>query len=132
MPDHLKPICRYTPADRPSKPKSNLEIVARATEKVQQASADNSDSIDSGGSAACPPLDPLEWPFALRSKEASDLFRKRAYRAARVPEPSEDAAVVIPKQITVVSAASGEVVSNKVSSVLMICSCTAGHFQAGC
>ena len=112
-------LCRYTELDRPEKPRSNVEIVERAAVKAQLESLDTGDSRSSSNSTACPPFDPADWPFALRTKEAADLFRKRAYRAARVPEPSEDPVAVTPKQITVVSAADGEVVGNKVRSILL-------------
>jgi hypothetical protein len=98
---------------------SSVEVVERAFEKKSQASL----VTPMNTSTACPPFDPEKWPLALRSQEAADLFRKRAYQAARLPPPSEQTLESIPKQITVVSAATGEEVVNKVGAHCLCVTC---------
>lgn len=121
-------MCRYTASNKPYRPQSSVEVVARAAERAQKASLGQLDDTSRSPSTGCPLVNPTDWPFALRNQEAADLFRKRAYRAARLQPPSEDPLAAIPKQITVVSAAGGEVVTNKVRT-LPLCDCCAAIKQ---
>jgi hypothetical protein len=64
----------------------------------------------------CMDLVPAAWPFALRSKAAADAFRHHAYRRARLPPQDTTQLPTVPRQITIVSAFSGEEVTNKARS----------------
>lgn len=82
----------------------------------------------------CDPFEPAEWPFALRGADATAVFRSRAFRAARLPQPPLlDSRRPLPKQITLLSAAGGEAVVNHVRPLLCCaCSASAGPAVRGC
>jgi hypothetical protein len=63
-------------------------------------------SADSG----CTP-----WTFAFASRDQAQTFRASAYRRVAQPQPSPDG-LALPKVITYMSAAEGEVIVNKVLS----------------
>lgn len=129
--------CRYTIDRKPNKPQSAAAVVAQATLENQNHSMEDPAGLPTSQSSACSSFDPDDWPFALRTPEAADAVRSNAYHAARLSLPSEETDAPIPKQITIVSAASGEVVSNKVfttwrcfvcnTDVLVERSCTTLH-----
>eukprot|EP00892_Ulva_mutabilis_P000815 jgi/Ulvmu1/10734/UM068_0022.1 len=63
--------------------------------------------------SGCDAFDPSTWPFALRDAEAAEAYRERAFRRARLPPPpSLESSAAIPKQITLLSNADGEEITN--------------------